>query len=136
MPAEVARIVVEAEAASDNVMFPTPVLFAQREGVVLEDFRRPLPPIEVVGIDTQRDGSVDTLDFPPAQYTSAEVEVFTALLGAILLTAYLGGAVATHVRVGSPLFSHVLFGVYLGVLVWGGLALRDPRLRAMLSPRR
>lgn len=59
----------------------------------------------------------------------------TSLLGAILLTAYLGGAVATHVRVGSPLFSHVLFGVYLGALVWGGLVLRDPRLRALLSLR-
>jgi hypothetical protein len=56
----------------------------------------------------------------------------TAVLGAILLTGYLGGAVATHVRVGSPLFSHILFGVYLGVFVWGGLWLRDPRLRALL----
>jgi hypothetical protein len=56
----------------------------------------------------------------------------TALLGAILLTAYLGGAVATHVRVGSPLFSHVLFGVYIGIAAWGGLWLRDPRLRAAL----
>jgi hypothetical protein len=56
----------------------------------------------------------------------------TALLGAILLTGYLGGAVATHVRVGSPLFSHVLFGVYLGLFVWGGLWLRDPRIRALL----
>lgn len=55
----------------------------------------------------------------------------TAVLGAVLLTAYLGGAVATHVRVGSPLFSHVLFGVYLGVFVWGGLWLRDARLRAI-----
>ena len=59
----------------------------------------------------------------------------TALLGAILLTGYLGGAVATHVRVGSPLFSHVLFGVYLGVFVWGGLWLRDPRVRALLPLR-
>lgn len=55
----------------------------------------------------------------------------TKVLGAILLTAYLGGAVATHVRVGSPLFSHVLFGVYIGVMMWGGLYLRDPRLRAL-----
>lgn len=59
----------------------------------------------------------------------------TAVLGAILLTGYLGGAVATHVRVGSPLFTHVLFGVYLGVLLWGGLYLRDARLR-MLIPLR
>ena len=56
----------------------------------------------------------------------------TAVLGAILLTGYLGGAVATHVRVGSPLFSHVLFGVYLGVMMWGGLYLREPRLRALV----
>jgi hypothetical protein len=56
----------------------------------------------------------------------------TALIGAILLTAYLGGAIATHVRVGSPLFSHILFGVYLGMLLWGGLYLREPRLRALL----
>ncbi|HJS12869.1 DoxX family protein [Sphingopyxis sp.] len=56
----------------------------------------------------------------------------TAILGAILITAYLGGAVATHVRIGSPLFSHILFGVYLGLMLWGGLWLRDPRLRALV----
>ncbi len=59
----------------------------------------------------------------------------TALLGAILLTAYLGGAVATHVRIGSPLFSHILFGVYVGALAWIGLLLREPRLRTLLMPR-
>ncbi|MBI1362199.1 MAG: DoxX family protein [Alphaproteobacteria bacterium] len=59
----------------------------------------------------------------------------TAVLGAVLLTGYLGGAVATHVRVASPLFSHVLFGVYLGVMVWGGLWLRDARLRAIFPLR-
>src|SRR3954468_16175212 len=48
----------------------------------------------------------------------------TAVLGAILLTGYLGGAVATQVRLGNPLFTHVLFAVYLGVVVWGGLFLR------------
>ena len=56
----------------------------------------------------------------------------TAVLGAILVTAFLGGAVATHVRLGNPLFSHVLFGVYVGVLMWAGLVLREPRLRALL----
>ena len=59
----------------------------------------------------------------------------TAVLGAILLTGYLGGAVATHVRVGSPLFTHILFGVYLGVMLWSGLYLRDMRLRALLPLR-
>jgi hypothetical protein len=56
----------------------------------------------------------------------------TAVLGAVLLTGYLGGAVATHLRVGDPLFSHVLYGVYLGIALWGGLWLRDGRLRALL----
>lgn len=59
----------------------------------------------------------------------------TSVLGAILLTGYLGGAVATHVRIGSPLFSHVLFGVYLGLFIWGGLYFRDARIRALLPIR-
>ena len=59
----------------------------------------------------------------------------TAILGAILITGYLGGAIATQVRVGNPLFSHMLFGVYLGLMLWGGLWLRDPRVRAMIPFR-
>lgn len=60
----------------------------------------------------------------------------TAVLGAILLTGYLGGAVASKVRIEDPLFSSVLFGVYFGLLVWGGLYLRDPQLRALVPIRR
>ncbi|GLC23837.1 membrane protein [Roseisolibacter agri] len=60
----------------------------------------------------------------------------TAVLGALLLTAYLGGAVATHVRIASPLVTHVLFPVYVAALLWGGLYLREPRLRALLPFRR
>ncbi|MGO4390823.1 DoxX family protein [Variovorax sp. M-6] len=60
----------------------------------------------------------------------------TSLLGAILLTGLLGGAMATHLRVGSPVFSHLLFGLYIGLMAWGGLFLRDERLRAMLPLRR
>jgi hypothetical protein len=56
----------------------------------------------------------------------------TAVLGAIVLTGYLGGAVAAHLRMGDPLFSHTLFGVYLGVVLWGGLWLRDARVRNLL----
>ena len=59
----------------------------------------------------------------------------TSLIGAILLTGYLGGAVATHARIGSPLFSHTLFGVYLGIMAWAGLYLRTPALRALLARR-
>ena len=57
----------------------------------------------------------------------------TAVLGAVLLTGYLGGAVATHVRVGNPLLSHTLFPIYFAVLLWGGLYLRDGRLRGLLG---
>src|SRR6266702_4711408 len=60
----------------------------------------------------------------------------TSILGAILLTGYLGGAIASHVRIGSPLFTHTLFGLYLGLMVWGGLWLRDPTLRNWIPFRR
>ena len=60
----------------------------------------------------------------------------TSILGAILLTGLLGGAIATHLRVGSPIFTHLLFGGYLGVMVWGGLFLRDDRVRALIPLRR
>jgi len=59
----------------------------------------------------------------------------TAVLGAILMTGLLGGAIATHLRIGSPVFTHLLFGLYLGLLAWGGLYLRDPRVRAMIPFR-
>jgi hypothetical protein len=60
----------------------------------------------------------------------------TKVLGAILLTGYLGGAVAAHVRVGDPLFTHILFPVYLGILIWGGLCLRDYRVAHLIPVRR
>jgi hypothetical protein len=59
----------------------------------------------------------------------------TAVLGAILMTGLFGGAIASHLRMGSPVFSHLLFGVYLGLFAWGGLWLRHPRLRALMPWR-
>ena len=59
----------------------------------------------------------------------------TSIVGAILLTGYLGGAMASHMRIGSPLFSHTLFGFYLGLMLWGGLWLRDRRLRKLIPLR-
>jgi len=56
----------------------------------------------------------------------------TAVLGAVLLTGYLGGAIASHLRLGDPLLSHTLFPIYFGVLVWGGLYLRDARVRTIV----
>lgn len=59
----------------------------------------------------------------------------TAILGALLLTGLLGGVIATHMRVESPLFSSTLFGLYLGLMMWGGLWLRDSRVRSLLPLR-
>lgn len=60
----------------------------------------------------------------------------TSILGAVLLTGLLGGAIATHLRVGSPVFSHLLFGVYLGIIAWGGLYLRYEAVRKMIPFKR
>ena len=60
----------------------------------------------------------------------------TVVLGAVLFTGVFGGAIASHLRVGDPLFSHTLFGVWLGLFAWGGLWLRDARLRALFPWRR
>lgn len=60
----------------------------------------------------------------------------TAVLGAVLLTGYLGGAVCAQLRIEAPLFSNLLFPVYVGVFVWLGLYLRDERVRQMIAPRR
>jgi len=59
----------------------------------------------------------------------------TAVLGGILLTGYLGGAIMCHVRVGDPMFSHILFPVYLGIVLWAGLYLRVIRVRHLIPVR-
>lgn len=60
----------------------------------------------------------------------------TSILGAILLTGYLGGAVASQVRIGSPLFSNILFPIYIATMIWAALVLRDARLRALVPLRK
>lgn len=60
----------------------------------------------------------------------------TSMLGAVLTMGLLGGAMATQIRIGNPLFSHILFSVYLGLFMWGGLWLRDPALRRLFPWRR
>jgi hypothetical protein len=109
---------------------------------LLLDSAMKLVPLQVV-VDTTRD-----LGWPTDPVTLRALGVVliasallyayrpSSILGAILITAYLGGAVATHVRIGSPLFSHVLFGVYVGIATWAGLWLREPRLRALLPLQR
>jgi len=56
----------------------------------------------------------------------------TSILGAVLLTGLMGGAIASHLRLGDPLFTHTLFGVWLGLFIWGGLWLRDERARRVM----
>jgi len=83
-----------------------------------------------------------TLGYPPGSVfgigvvllvcTALYIVPRTSILGAVLLTGYLGGAVATQVRVGNPLFSHILFPTYVAVLIWGSLYLRDERVRALV----
>ncbi|PTQ12172.1 polyhydroxyalkanoate depolymerase [Sphingomonas oleivorans] len=60
----------------------------------------------------------------------------TSIFGATLTMGLLGGAMATQIRVGNPLFSHILFSIYLGLFMWGGLWLRDPQVRAIFPWRR
>ena len=60
----------------------------------------------------------------------------TSVIGAILLTGYLGGAVASQVRAGNPMFTHTLFPLYVALMLWGGLYLREPRLADLLPLRK
>ncbi|MDB5486414.1 MAG: hypothetical protein JWQ58_129 [Reyranella sp.] len=97
-----------------------------------------LPPLEIVTATSKEMGLPATDSFARflGVVTLACTALYawprTALLGAVLLTGLFGGAIATHLRLDSPLFSHTLFGVYLGLIVWGGLWLRDERVRRVM----
>lgn len=82
------------------------------------------PETALVGIGLAELLCVAVFAFPP-----------TTVLGAVLLTGYLGGAVATHVRIGSPVLTHVLFPTYVAAMIWGGLYLREARLRPLVPLR-
>jgi hypothetical protein len=111
------------------------VLFLVFDGVI--KFIQPAPPSVVAGFALL--GLPLRLSVVIASLVSACNLLYaiprTSILGAILLTGYLGGAVAIQLRVGNPLFSQTLFPVYFGVLVWLGLYLRDARLRALIPLR-
>lgn len=100
-------------------------------------FIRPMPP--QVAEAFQRIGYPPSLALPLGILLLACLVLYviprTAPLGATLLTGYLGGAVASHWRVGDPLWMYTLFPVYFGVLAWVGLALRDSRVRRLLERR-
>src|SRR6202035_657212 len=116
-----------------RIMSALPVLFLLMDGVM-----KLMKPEFVVKATVQL-GYPESVIFPLGIVVLICVVLYviprTAILGAILLTGYLGGAVATHVRVGDPLFSHALFPVYFAILVWGGLYLREERLHALIPLR-
>jgi hypothetical protein len=109
------------------------VLFLIPDGII--KFIKPAPVLEAFAHVGWPVSLANTLGI--LLLTCAATYLFprTSVLGAILLTGYLGGAVATHLRVGDPLFSHILFPTYLGVLLWLGLYLRDERLRVLIPLR-
>jgi len=104
-----------------------PALFLLFDGVM----KLAKPPVVVE--TTVRLGYPESIILPLGIVLLACVAVYliprTSVLGAILLTGYLGGAVASHVRLGDPLFTHILSPVYFGALIWVGLSMRDDRLR-------
>ncbi len=98
-------------------------------------FFKPKPVVDAfahLGIPIELDFAIGTLLLLCTLLYAAPA---TSILGAILLTGYLGGAVMSHLRAGDPLFTHVLFPTYLGSLIWLGLYLRDPRLRVLIPLR-
>ena len=109
------------------------VLFLIPDGII--KFIKPAPVIEVFAHLGLTLSLANVLGILLLLCTAIYVFPRTSVLGAILLTGYLGGAVATHLRAGDPLFSHVLFPTYLGVLLWLGLYLRDNRVRALIPLR-
>jgi DoxX-like protein len=113
-----------------RIVSALPILFLLVDGIM----KLVKPPVVISGtVELGYDGSVIV---PLGILLTACTVIYaiprTSVLGAILLTGYLGGAVATQVRVGNPVFSHILFPVYLGVLLWLGLYLRDERLRLLV----
>ena len=116
-----------------RILSALPALFLLMDSV--GKFLKPTPVVE----GTVKLGYSESILLPIAIVLLACTVLYliprTSVLGAILLTGYLGGAVATHARVGDPLFSHILFPVYFGVMLWGGLYLRDPRLRELIPLR-
>jgi hypothetical protein len=106
------------------------VLFLLMDGV--GKLVKPAPVIEATTALGWSEGSILTLGVLVLIATALYVIPRTAILGAILLTGFLGGAVASQLRIGNPLFSHTLFPLYIGVMVWVGLWLRHRQLRGLL----
>lgn len=117
-----------------RVMSGVVILFLLFDGAIK------LVPLDIV-IETSRElgiptGLARTLGVLTLVCTLLYAIPTTSVLGAVLMTGYLGGAIYVHILNGSPLFSHTLFSIYLALLMWGGLYLRDPDLRMLFPFRR
>jgi len=128
-PARPARL----SARAGVVVSALPVLFLIFDGAI--KFSHIAPVSEAFAHLGIPEGLASGIGLLQLVCVAAYVWPRSAVLGALLLTGFLGGAICLHVRVGDPLFSHVLFPVYVGALLWGGLLLREPRLRALLPLR-
>jgi hypothetical protein len=117
-----------------RIISALPVLFLLMDGVM--KLVKPAPVVEATVKLGYPESTIFGMGIVLLACTVLYVIPATSVLGAILLTGYLGGAVATHVRVGDPLFTHTLFPVYFGILIWGGLYWRDARLRALIPLRK
>jgi len=123
----------KARLRAGSILSGLVVLFLTFDAVM--KFAKPAPVIQAFAQTGWPDRLAVPLGIILLTCTALYVIPGTSVLGAILLTGYLGGAVATHLRIGDPLFSHVLFPVYMGVLLWAGLYLREDRLRALVPLR-
>lgn len=125
-----AAAVSKKQLWAGRIVSALPILFLLMDGIM----KLVKPPVVVSG--TVELGYGESVIVPLGILLTACTVLYaiprTSVLGAILLTGYLGGAVTTHVRVGNPVFTHILFPVYLGVLIWLGLYLRDERLRPLV----
>jgi len=116
-----------------RIISALPILFLLMDGVM--KLIKPAPVVEATVKLGYSEAVIIPLGIVLLVCTVLYLIPQTSFFGAILLTGYLGGAVATHVRAGDPLFTHILFPVYLGVMIWLGLYLRDNRLRVLVPLR-
>lgn len=123
----------KGKAWTGRILTTVPILFLLLDAVL--KFAKPAPVIESFAKLGYPLNTAFGLGGALLACTALYAIPRTAILGAILLTGYLGGAISAHVRVGDPLFSHVLFPTYLAAMIWGGLYLRDSRLRALIPLR-
>ncbi len=134
MPSESGAVAVSKKGLwAGRILSGLVVLFLIPDGII--KFIKPAPVVDAFARLGWPMSTSVTLGILLLLCTALYAIPRTSVLGAVLLTAYLGGAVATHLRVGDPLFSHVLFPTYLGIMLWLGLYLREGRLRALIPLR-